>query len=64
MAPESKKHVGWVVSERFINMPMEIMPPMYNMMQEETKQAKQNVSFIGLWISVRLIYNSSTGRTI
>ncbi|CDH50009.1 protein bcp1 [Lichtheimia corymbifera JMRC:FSU:9682] len=42
MAPESKKHVGWVVSERFINMPMEIMPPMYNMMQEETKQAKQN----------------------
>lgn len=46
MAPESKKHVGWVVSERFINMPMEIMPPMYNMMQEETKQAKQNVSRI------------------
>lgn len=46
MAPESKKHVGWVVSERFINMPMEIMPPMYNMMQEETKQAKQNASSI------------------
>ncbi|KAI9497579.1 protein bcp1 [Zychaea mexicana] len=36
------KAVGWVVSERFVNMPMEIMPPMYNMMQEETKQAVEN----------------------
>ncbi|KAI7849048.1 p21-C-terminal region-binding protein-domain-containing protein [Circinella umbellata] len=35
----SDKKLGWVISERFINMPMEIMPPMYNMMQEETKQA-------------------------
>ncbi|KAI9261435.1 p21-C-terminal region-binding protein-domain-containing protein [Phascolomyces articulosus] len=33
------KKLGWVISERFINMPMEIMPPMYKMMQEETNQA-------------------------
>ncbi|KAG1180051.1 hypothetical protein G6F70_000767 [Rhizopus microsporus] len=35
------KQVGWVVSERFINMPVEIMPPMYAMLQEETKKAVQ-----------------------
>ncbi|ORZ03842.1 p21-C-terminal region-binding protein-domain-containing protein [Syncephalastrum racemosum] len=39
LAPTSPKHVGWVVSERFINMPMEIMPPMYTMMQDELKEA-------------------------
>lgn len=33
------KHVGWVVSERFINMPVEIMAPMYSMLQEELKKA-------------------------
>ncbi|KAG0190521.1 Mss4p nuclear export [Apophysomyces sp. BC1034] len=31
--------VGWVVSERFINMPVEIMPPMYTMLQQELAQA-------------------------
>lgn len=38
------KHVGWVVSERFINMPVEIMAPMYNMLQEELKRAVSEVS--------------------
>ncbi|KAI9320223.1 p21-C-terminal region-binding protein-domain-containing protein [Dichotomocladium elegans] len=41
LSPDSDKHVGWVVSERFINMPFEVMPPMYTMMQDETKQAKE-----------------------
>lgn len=35
------QQVGWVVSERFINMPVEVMPPMYAMLQEETKKAVQ-----------------------
>ncbi|KAI8142995.1 p21-C-terminal region-binding protein-domain-containing protein [Fennellomyces sp. T-0311] len=39
LSEDSDKQVGWIVSERFINMPMEIMPPMYKMMQEETDQA-------------------------
>ncbi|KAI8063201.1 p21-C-terminal region-binding protein-domain-containing protein [Gongronella butleri] len=33
------KPVAWIVSERFINMPVEIMPPMYNLMQQEVKNA-------------------------
>ncbi|KAI8362598.1 p21-C-terminal region-binding protein-domain-containing protein [Blakeslea trispora] len=33
------QHLGWVVSERFINMPVEIMAPMYSMLQEELKKA-------------------------
>lgn len=40
---DSDKHVGWVVSERFINMPMEVMPPMYSMMQEEVQTAAKKV---------------------
>ncbi|KAG1294889.1 hypothetical protein G6F66_004814 [Rhizopus arrhizus] len=36
-----QQKVGWVVSERFINMPVEVMPPMYAMLQEETKKAVQ-----------------------
>ncbi|KAL0075942.1 p21-C-terminal region-binding protein-domain-containing protein [Phycomyces blakesleeanus] len=35
----SGNSVGWIVSERFINMPVEIMPPMYSMLQQELKQA-------------------------
>ncbi|KAI9478585.1 MAG: p21-C-terminal region-binding protein-domain-containing protein [Benjaminiella poitrasii] len=35
------KQVGWVVSERFINMPVEIMAPMYNMLQVEVNKAVQ-----------------------
>lgn len=42
------KHVGWVVSERFINMPVEIMAPMYNMLQEEINNAVKQVKQI--WI--------------
>lgn len=42
----SDKHVGWVVSERFINMPVEIMAPMYNMLQEEINNAIKQVRII------------------
>ncbi|ORX47032.1 hypothetical protein DM01DRAFT_1339334 [Hesseltinella vesiculosa] len=37
-----EKPVGWVVSERFINMPVEVMPPMYNLLQQEIKKAADN----------------------
>ncbi|KAG2198998.1 hypothetical protein INT46_005538 [Mucor plumbeus] len=44
------KHVGWVVSERFINMPVEIMAPMYTMLQEELKNAvKEKESYVFEW---------------
>ncbi|KAF9271334.1 Mss4p nuclear export, partial [Mortierella alpina] len=35
----SKKEVGLIVSERFINMPVETAPPMWRMMLEEVKWA-------------------------
>ncbi|KAF9977149.1 Mss4p nuclear export, partial [Modicella reniformis] len=35
----SKKEVGLILSERFINMPVETAPPMWRMMFEEVKQA-------------------------
>ncbi|KAI8636527.1 p21-C-terminal region-binding protein-domain-containing protein [Parasitella parasitica] len=43
-------HVGWVVSERFINMPVEIMAPMYTMLQEELKNAvKEQEAYVFEW---------------
>ncbi|KAG0170554.1 Mss4p nuclear export [Apophysomyces sp. BC1015] len=38
--------VGWVVSERFINMPVEIMPPMYTMLQQELAQAVEKAKVV------------------
>ncbi|KAI8330652.1 p21-C-terminal region-binding protein-domain-containing protein [Chlamydoabsidia padenii] len=37
-----EKPVGWIVSERFINMPVDVMPPMYNLLLQETKKAVEN----------------------
>lgn len=38
LAKESKKKVGWIVSERLINMPVEVTPPLYKMLLEEMEQ--------------------------
>lgn len=32
--------VGWIVSERMINMPVEVVPPMYKMLLEEMEKAE------------------------
>jgi protein BCP1 len=38
------QHVGFVFSERLINMPPAIMPPMYRMLSDEIKWAINDVS--------------------
>jgi protein BCP1 len=35
LAPDSPAQVGLVLTERFVNMPHQIVPPMYTMLQEE-----------------------------
>lgn len=35
LAPSSKAQLGLILTERFINMPHQIVPPMYTMLQEE-----------------------------
>ena len=35
LAPDSRAQVGLILTERFINMPHQIVPPMYTMLQEE-----------------------------
>jgi len=35
----SDQHVGLIISERLINMPVQIVPPMYKMLQEEIQWA-------------------------
>lgn len=39
----SKKEVGLILSDRFINMPVETAPPMWRMMLEEVKWAVDEV---------------------
>lgn len=38
------KHVGLVLSERLVNMPPQVVPPMYRMLQEELEWARNDVS--------------------
>ncbi|EPY51601.1 CDK regulator [Schizosaccharomyces cryophilus OY26] len=39
LSPESKAQVGLIVNERLINMPVQVIPPMYNMLLEEMQWA-------------------------
>ncbi len=39
----SEKKIGWLISERLINMPPQIMPPSYRMLAEEIQQARDGV---------------------
>ncbi|CAG8553055.1 15242_t:CDS:2, partial [Racocetra fulgida] len=41
---DSIEHVGLILSERLINMPVQIVPPMYKMLQEEIQWAVDDVS--------------------
>ena len=46
-AEAKKQHVGLVLSERMVNMPTQIVPPMYRMLQEELQWAVEDVSVPG-----------------
>ena len=39
--PTSKNQVGLILTERFINMPHQVVPPMYNMLLEEIQWANE-----------------------
>ena len=39
--PESDAQVGLILTERFVNMPHQIVPPMYSMLLEEIQWANQ-----------------------
>lgn len=41
---ESQKHVGFIFSERLINMPVQVIPHMYRMLADEIKWAVDDVS--------------------
>ncbi|KAF2164973.1 hypothetical protein M409DRAFT_67654 [Zasmidium cellare ATCC 36951] len=42
LSPDSDAQVGLILNERFINMPHQIVPPMYNMLLEEIQWALQD----------------------
>ncbi|KAL1915097.1 uncharacterized protein VTP21DRAFT_7578 [Calcarisporiella thermophila] len=41
-ADGSRHDVGWIVSERLVNMPVQIVPPMYKMLLEEVEWAVED----------------------
>lgn len=48
---EEPRHVGLVLSERLVNMPAQVVPPMYRMLQEELSWARDDVSDVSLTLS-------------
>lgn len=62
-SPEAKKqHVGLVLSERMVNMPTQIVPPMYRMLQEELQWAvedKEPYNFSHLLFLSRVFLSST-----
>lgn len=42
LSPDSKLKVGLIISERMINMPVEVVPPMYKMLLEEMDHAEDS----------------------
>lgn len=40
LAPNSKSKIGILFSERLINMPIEIVPPMYRMLVDELAKVR------------------------
>ncbi|SCV67972.1 BQ2448_93 [Microbotryum intermedium] len=41
----TRSNVGLVISERLVNMPAQVVPPMYRMLQEELQWARDDASF-------------------
>lgn len=40
---QNQHHVGLVICERLVNMPVQVIPPMYNMLADELRKAISNV---------------------
>ncbi|BGP52468.1 Mss4p nuclear export [Rhodotorula sphaerocarpa] len=61
-SPAAPKHVGLVLSERMVNMPTQIVPPMYRMLQEELQWAteeKEPYNFSHLLFLSRVFLSST-----
>ena len=58
---ESQNHVGYIFSERLINMPVQTVPPMYRLLGDELKWALEEVCIpIGFKIYPKVL----NGKTI
>jgi protein BCP1 len=43
LASSSNNHVGLILSERLVNMPVQVVPPMYRLLADEIKWAIEEV---------------------
>jgi protein BCP1 len=49
---QSEAHVGLVLCERLINMPVQVVPPMYSMLANEIKWANADVCLVSVLVSI------------
>ena len=59
LASSSENHVGLILSERLVNMPVQVIPPMYRMLADEIKWAIEEVSPPLAKICVTLIHGQN-----
>ena len=64
LAPPSKAHVGLILSERLVNMPVQVIPPMYRMLADEIKWAVEEVAPSPLTQPNLLLTHPRSGRTL
>jgi hypothetical protein len=60
----SPNHVGLVLCERLINMPVQVIPPMYHMLANELKWAIDDVRLFLQVASTMSSYRSTPGRAL
>jgi protein BCP1 len=58
-ASSSKERVGLILSERLINMPTEVIPPMYKLLSSEIGNAIQNVWFYWLMLAFISVFSKT-----
>jgi hypothetical protein len=63
---EKGGHVGLVICERLVNMPVQVVPPMYRMLVDEIDAALRDVRFplLFLFFNPPLIWKIFAGRTV
>ena len=61
---ENERHVGLVICERLVNMPVQVVPPMYRMLVDEIDGALKDVRFFLFFPSPPIDIKEIVGRTV
>jgi protein BCP1 len=60
----AETHVGLIICERLVNMPVQIIPPMYKMLLDELRNALSAVRLSRTFLHVSILTYGETGQTV